>query len=169
MQMQRGFTLLELMLVLFLIAISTSVVMLSGRQMDSEEKNALALANQLNSIMTFSVDKAVIEGNPLGILFSADGWQILQPVPDKNNRWRWSLLPRDARFPQSGLWDRALQIDFEPFSATADTPQVVILPDGQISLFSLTLRSRETQRPLFNLRSSGALPLHLSPMGKNRK
>lgn len=164
-QSQRGFTLLELMLVLVIIAVSSSIVMLSYGQADSSEKTASRTADQLNSMIEFSVDHAALEGKPLGMLLSPVGWQIMQPVADKNGDWHWIPLPDDHRLTMAGRWDSAVEINVQPFELKDNgTPQIIILPDGQITPFTLNLSSQETRQQLITLVSPGSFPLqrHLS-------
>lgn len=166
---QQGFTLLELMLVLVIIAVSSSLVMLSYGQADSAKKTALQIADQLNSMIEFCVDKAAFEGKPLGVLLSADGWQIVQPVQSKNERWRWIPLPGDRRLTLAGEWGSAIKINVQPFELKeSETPQILVLPDGQITPFTLALNAQETRQPLVTLTSPGTLPLHLQPMSEDR-
>jgi general secretion pathway protein H len=168
-QSQRGFTLLELMLVLVIIAASSGIVMLSYGQSESSQKTATRTAEQLNSMMAFGVDKAGFEGRPLGMLLSVNGWQIMQPVRDKKGKWRWAPLAGDHRLAMAGQWDPAIEIKTEPFDLKeSGTPQIILLPDGQITPFSLRFSSQETRQQLAMLTSAGAFPLHQEPAGEVR-
>lgn len=169
-QTQRGFTLLELMLVLVLIALSSSIVMFSYGQANGARETANHTADQVNSMVEFCVDKAAFEGKPLGMLLSATGWQIMQPVADNEDNWQWLPLLSEHRLPLAGQWDPDIAISTQPFELKdVEMPQIIILPDGQITPFSLSLNSQETRQTLVTLTSPGSFPLRRHITNEDRQ
>ena len=139
MNQQRGFTLLEMMLVLALVAITASVVLFTYGREDVASTRA--------------------RGQPVGIHFSDSAWRIM--VPGKTpSAWRWVPLQEDAADESQNDWDEELSIHLQPFKPDdSNQPQVVILADGQITPFSLLMANAGTGEPLLTLVCSGSWPL----------
>ncbi|HAG9191661.1 TPA: type II secretion system minor pseudopilin GspH [Escherichia coli] len=149
MNQQRGFTLLEMMLVLALVTITASVVLFTYGREDVANTRALELA----------IDRATLSGQPVGIHFSDSAWRIM--VPGKTpSAWRWVPLQEDAADESQNDWDEELSIHLQPFKPDdSNQPQVVILADGQITPFSLLMANAGTGEPLLTLVCSGSWPL----------
>lgn len=73
---ERGFTLLEIMLVIFLIGLASSGVVQTFAT-DSEPPAKKAAQDFLTRFAQFK-DRAVIEGQTLGVLIDAPGYQFMQ-------------------------------------------------------------------------------------------
>lgn len=170
MTKQRGFTLLEIMLVLAIIAISAGIVMVSYGRTDTAETNASQAAKRFVSILELAVDRAALDGRPIGIHFTKQGWQMLEPRQEKNGDWRWTTLTDNDRLEMKGNWDRELQAQTQPFAPNdSNIPQVVILPDGQITTFSLSLLKHKTRQRLLTLECRGTLPLRILLAGESQR
>ncbi len=73
---ERGFTLLEIMLVIFLIGLASAGVVQTFAT-DSESPAKKAAQDFLTRFAQFK-DRAVIEGQTLGVLIDAPGYQFMQ-------------------------------------------------------------------------------------------
>ena len=73
---ERGFTLLEIMLVIFLIGLASAGVVQTFAT-DSESPAKKAAQDFLTRFAQFK-DRAVIEGKTLGVLIDAPGYQFMQ-------------------------------------------------------------------------------------------
>lgn len=157
MSTQRGFTLLEMMLVLALIAITASMVLFTyGREDARARETAMFFTTSLESV----VDRASLSGHPIGIHFSDSGWQIMLAVREETGL-QWMPLKEDSSNGVENEWNSEIAVQTQPFKTDDNTkPQVVVLADGQITPFSLLILSPETGNPLITLVCSGTLPLH---------
>ena len=69
------------------------------------------------------------------------------------------------RLATEGKWENDWQVALFPASLarqSVGTPQILIHPDGEITPFTLHIRSRNNNRLLFTLASTGGLPLVLT-------
>ncbi len=139
MNQQRGFTLLEMMLVLALVAITASVVLFTYGREDVTNTRARETAARFTAALELAIDRATLSGQPVGIHFSDSAWRIM--VPGKTpSAWRWVPLQEDAADESQNDWDEELSIHLQPFKPDdSNQPQVVILADGQITPFSLLM------------------------------
>ncbi|EMK2696683.1 type II secretion system minor pseudopilin GspH [Escherichia coli] len=147
MNQQRGFTLLEMMLVLALVAITASVVLFTYGREDAASTRARETAARFTAALELAIDRATLSGQPVGIHFS-------------DSAWRWVPLQEDAADESKNDWGEELSIQLQPFKPDdSNQPQVVILADGQITPFSLLMANAGTGEPLLTLVSSGSWPL----------
>jgi general secretion pathway protein H len=168
MKAQRGFTLLEVILVLCIISMSTGIVMLALGQVEGSEKQAIRAANRFHADLMFATDNAIVSGRPSGIRFTHQGWEVVFPRWNEQQQWHWQAA--SLRGLSDSQWGEALLVSSNTFDVNdRSAPQVVILPDGQFPTFSLTLISRETRQKLLTLSSSGALPLLIQPYRESGK
>ena len=84
MQRQRGFTLLEVLLVLTLMAlVATSMVLTFSSTNPSEQLERQALRFKI--AMTMAADRALLTGQELGLMVTDEGYQFLEW---KEAEWR---------------------------------------------------------------------------------
>ena len=130
----RGFTLLEIMVVLVLIGIITSFALLSvgggPRGRLAEEGQRLAALVELHQ------QEAIMRGETRGIQFSRAGYTLLSL--DEKGEWRSPTaadtlirhaLPEDIALD---LWIEDRRVDFKTASRL---PQVVVLASGEMTEF----------------------------------
>ncbi len=130
----RGFTLLEIMVVLVLVGIITSFALLSvgggPRERLAEEARRLAALVELHQ------QEAILNGETRGIQFSRTGYALLTlgekgqwQSPTAANTLIQHTLPEDIAL---GLWveDRAVDL-----KTTAKLPQVLLLASGETTEF----------------------------------
>lgn len=158
MNQQRGFTLLEMMLVLALVAITASVVLFTYGREDTASTRARETAARFTAALELAIDRATLSGQPVGIHFSDSAWRIMVPGKTPSAR-RWVPLQEDAADESKNDWGEELSIQLQPFKPDdSNQPQVVVLADGQITPFSLLMANAGTGEPLLTLVSSGSWP-----------
>ena len=153
-RMQRGFTLLELMVVIVLIGIILTFVVQSvgdGGRRDRIQREA----QRIVALVELVGEEAVLKSSVIGMHFQPDGYEFM-----RYNGQGWSLIEGDELLRQRSL-DSMMQlqllvegfrIDLETVThATASEgegeggekdgpkPQVVFLSSGERSAFELTL------------------------------
>ncbi len=150
---QRGFSLLELMVVVFIIGLLSSAVMLtvpsrSGENLLSEQRYKLLAA------LRTARAEAVFSGRSLGLL-----WQ--------DNKGRFFLLTANGWVAISaGVLAKAIELDSAVYSEitrdgqlikirsdsqdTLLTPQLVFLGDGQVSPFEWRLSTEGAESVSFD-------------------
>ena len=141
---QRGFTLVEILVVVTIIAVVTAGIILSvsvtGRDRDLERES-----DRLLALFKYVREQAELQTREYGIMFQDDGYEFLT-YDTRRDTWR-SVFEDDAlrarRLPD-GLGFR-LSVDARPVvlnrpkDAKDKTPQVMIFSNGDLSTFTATL------------------------------
>lgn len=127
---ERGFTLLEMMLVIVLLSVVMSLVI--GRSSFNEDRSV----DRLFSALEFAAGQATNEQRPYGLQFQNRSWQILR-LTRHQHQLVW--LPITRRLAKGTLADD-VQIQLQPPAAVGNGyPSIVFWPD-EITPFSLWLQ-----------------------------
>jgi len=144
---QRGFTLLELMVVLVIVSIILTFVTLSAGG-DSHAEQMEREAQRLAALLELASEEAVMRSEQLAVRFSETEYEFM--VLDGNE---WSPLADEPAFRQRELPDGIelhleLQDNPPPTLVTekSDLPQVFLLSSGEMTPFVLTLSSPQTEQ-----------------------
>lgn len=171
----RGFTLIELMLVVVILGLTTSVVMLSMPSMTTQKQDETQLAQLANRLALFQ-EQAETEGQTLGLYMNEHHYQFMTLKPQVSGaaasmtgsgdtseatapawalythpRWQTQgdFSPEDeVQLSLSGL---TLDEDATATSRATDTvddasqvtPQILILPGGEITPFTLAVTGHD--------------------------
>jgi general secretion pathway protein H len=143
----RGFTLLEILVVVVIIGVMATLAVLSIGSRSLDDRMAIE-ARRLQELVTLAADEAVMQGQELGFIQTREGYAFLIL---KDQRWipledAGPLRPREISEP----FYLQLQIDGRPAKPVkADTdkekeeikPQVMLLSSGDATEFVLDLRA----------------------------
>ncbi|RPI12968.1 MAG: type II secretion system protein GspH [Lysobacterales bacterium] len=148
-----GFTLLEVLVVVIIIGIITSMAVVSTRvlggdhEMDQEAKRLQAVLGQ-------SREDAMLEGRDVGLRIDSTGYDFLRYEP-RNERWdlvNGDPLLRERTLPdglRARLWLESREIVLTPRSAGTDerppTPQVIVFASGDVVPFEVRLEREGTE------------------------
>ena len=125
----KGFTLLEVMLVLLLLSLSATLVVatLPGQTYRAEQEGQ-RLAERLSGLARL----AALDGRLYGLQVQVGNWQL---KTWQHGRWQPLRLPggvSEHALPVG--WSLTLQVAGE---ASGNAPQVLILPGGEVTPFRL--------------------------------
>jgi general secretion pathway protein H len=139
----RGFTLLEVLVVMLIIGIVLSVAVLSlnGDKHELEDE-----ARRLQALITLTGQEAVLQSKELALQFSDDGYEFQaydgekwQPL-ENDETLRARTLPDDLVLEYRADGDKmTLGIGDDDEKAP---PRIYFLSSGEVSPFELTLRRR---------------------------
>lgn len=147
MQRARGFTLIELMVVLLLIGLAIGMVNLNLG--GNEDRQARYFIDQLGLLLRYADENAALQGDLLGLQFNTetDGQLRMSWARNRDGAW----LPAEPPFvvqPLPAFLELELRIDDQPVDLLkeAETPQVIFSGAGDITDFEL--RFRRNQQPM---------------------
>lgn len=155
MNKQRGFTLLEIIVALVIFALSAMMVVTTIPSRSGPD----TFGQQLKSLVEYGSDRAVMDGNIVGLVITTDNYQLVT-LDDKNGERRWVPLSA-GRITTKGDFPEEMHVSLSPqrLAATVEAdPQILFLPDGEIGRFTLTLQSYDKQHH-FRVVSQGAAPV----------
>lgn len=163
MKAVKGFTLLEVMLVLVILAATACLVMMSSGFSQGEQRSAANTAERLNTQLEYAWDWATYQGKPVGILMTKQGWQMLMMEMNGKGKTLWVPLVNARKQILNGEWHDSWLVTLQPQGIAGNSsPQIILLPDGEITPFTLQIVEREERTPLITIQSSGVLPLAIT-------
>ena len=139
---ERGFTLLEVLVVVIIIGIVISFAVLS---INSDDKTLDEDARRLQALINLASQEAVLQSNELALQFNEDGYEFLAFDGEK-----WQAISGDEILRPRTLPD-TIAVDYEPegqkltlkgMDDEAKPPRIYFLSSGEMTPFRLTLRRR---------------------------
>ncbi len=165
----RGFTLIELMVVLVIVAAMAGLLVIGGG--DNAARQLRREGEGLATLLNLAADEAVMQGIELGLFIDDDGYRFLLLDPD-SGLWQ----PVEEKPLQPREFERPLQLTFELDGERLDAqqrdhlqrlarrgggeqpPLLLLLSSGEVTPFRLTLRLAEANAEV-ELRSDGFNPV----------
>ena len=187
---QVGFSLIEILVVLVIIAFATNLVVYSVSDGDEEllEKQALRVHTLINLASDFAVLNQVelgfhLEKNKLEFLaFDGNKWTPFEQVSEQDIFKSFEFEPvlvaelslDDLPWAQDNLleqidWRELMNSDSEEDFLELDkmkVPQVIILSSGEVSAFSFSLSIKDKAEPLYLIEGEFMAPvaMHREPL-----
>ncbi|WP_312240769.1 type II secretion system minor pseudopilin GspH [Pantoea sp.] len=162
---QRGFTLIEVMLVMAIAAVAAMAVMVFLPESASQQQ----FGERFRALLEYAADRAVYAHQPVGIALSEGHYQLLQLAPSDAQAKRPGWLPlKRGRYADNGQFpdELVVALNGRPLPPVLSlVPQVYFLPDGETSVFTLTFTQPDTGEG-FTLTSSGGAPFELQKIGR---
>jgi general secretion pathway protein H len=140
-----GFTLLEILVVVVIIAVMTTIGVLSMGTLGADREIDGELERYADAVEA-AFEQSQLEGRDYGVRFVPGAYEILAYAPD---RQRWESVFEDRLYERHDLPDglqlrleiegRLLQLGADPPNAPA-VPQVVLFASGDVSPYRLLLQ-----------------------------
>lgn len=144
-----GFTLLEIMVVVVIIATLTSLVLLSVSGEGSRDRELQREADRLAAVLRLAGEDAVLRSLELGLRVEPDGYSfvVLEEQAWRNVSGDGSRVLRPHRLPQGleldieveGLEVELAGGDEQDEAEAAEEPHIVLLSSGELTPFRMTL------------------------------
>lgn len=157
---EKGFTLLEIIVVLFLLAITSRLVVSSLPNSSETERTG----QKLSATLQWAAKQAVLEGKIVGVAISQHGWQTmsLSKKPGNNNEsYHWpghywqpiapGKQPSLHQLPANFSLLLAIEEQEQPLTLQSDDldgiePKVFFLPSGESNDFELQLITAQGEK-----------------------
>ena len=165
---ERGFTLIEILVVLAVIALLTGLAALSAGAAGSPVTRE---ARRLAATLQLATDESRLQARVLGLMFRQDGYSWLELVPrepdsESGPAFIWRPLARSGAFTDRP-WPRAMRFELRidgrdvtpAFAAAATAPQILLLPEGEFTPFTLRLVGTREAGATMRFASSGRFEL----------
>lgn len=151
---QLGYTLIEILIVIFIISIVSGVALLSIGH--NQNKQVEYFANQLSQTITLVQEQAILESSVFGLSFNQYQYQFMNYkadtpkdknpwVPLKNDRLLGKKMIPTHLEVQLELAKQRINFDEEEL---ANSPQIIISPNGDITPFLITI-GRKSSKPSY--------------------
>lgn len=163
MNTQRGFTLLELLVVLVIIGLFSGLVMMSVTPNDNQATHREA--KRLMHIIQLAQDESIMQGVELGITVQTDRY-FFSRLQESN----WLPLAGDPHLTEHVLSPPLMMtLEIEDGDVVQNTdessklPAVMILSSGELTAFKLSLFNQETPERFFQIigQENGQLSLQV--------
>ena len=147
----KGFTLIEIMVVLIIIGVVLSFVTLSvgnGRQTQQLQQEAQRLA----SLLTLASQEAILQAKEFGVAFTPEGYRFYE----WQGQTKWYALNNDDLFYPRTL-PPAISLAFyfanEPLQLEekANQPQLLLLSSGEFTPFEIRLITKSNTQGYYQL------------------
>ena len=156
----RGFTLVEMMVVLLVIGLMTGIAVLSMNLTRGDA--AGQAAKRLRDLIGIVHDQAAMQGRSFAIGFWKHGWRFYEL--DTHGRWRiprQDPLLRARRYDADVDFDLRLQgLDVKLADTDRTHPQVYLLAGGDAQPFTLDIVQDQTVRERVEGDSLGSVSVH---------
>ena len=156
----QGFSLIEIIIVMVIIAIATAAVVLSVG-VEHAEKQAKSAAQKIEALFIFAQNKAVLTQKNYGFITYTDGYSFLQ----QNQDLSWGLVAEDVLLTRHKLpQDVRFKLNTQQESMRQKGkfhPEIFISADGYTDAFQLIFVSKEDEKLIVLENSSqGKFTIH---------
>lgn len=146
---QQGFTLIEILVVIVIISIVTTVAMLSiGR---GDRKTLEYVTNELTQSITLAQQQALLRPAILGIKIDSTHYSFWAYRSDKQPPV-WQLLKKDKNLKERAIPSMVeLKIEVQTKNKSTDHPQIILSTNGDNTPFVIYV-GKQGQKPRFLIR-----------------
>ncbi|MAV25723.1 MAG: type II secretion system protein GspH [Gammaproteobacteria bacterium] len=133
-----GFTLIEILVVLFIVSVMTGIVVANIPALTVTDSFDTEM-NRLRTLMMLAHDEAVSGSEELGFRTHGDGYEFLRYVDVEQ---KWELLEERPFRPRQLHDGQSISLRIEDVTLTIgedDPPAVLILSSGEVTPFHLIL------------------------------
>lgn len=153
-----GYTLIEILIVLFIVSIVTSVALISISH--NENKYLESFANDMTQLMTLAEEQAILQPAILGLSLNEQSFQFLSWQPmvnkdkkeEKKNNW----APLEDNILSNHMIPNNIQVQVRTGDKSSkseeetktDHPQIIISTNGDITPFTIYI-GKKGQKPRY--------------------
>lgn len=134
---QRGFTLLEIMIVILIVSITLTFALLSFGDFGNKRRIIVA-AEQFMQYFKLIQQQAILEAGTLGVKLSPQGYQVFR----YDNKGYWTVMNEKKIFSFQTI-PNAASLDWTTARHVKNEPEIIFHPSGDMSAFTVFFNSRD--------------------------
>jgi general secretion pathway protein H len=127
----EGFTLIEILVVLFIISIVTTVALLSISR--NENRQLETFTNELTQMLTLAEEQAMLQPTVMGLAFKSSSLQFSR-YESSWEPWQGASLGK-RKVPDN--IELKLEVANQKIDAANKTPQIIISTNGDVTPFTI--------------------------------
>lgn len=135
MRARRGFTLIEILIVLLIIGISSSIAFIAFGDFGASRKIVVA-GEQFSSYVKLLQQRAILESNTFGIKIERNGYETFRLADGIS----WQSMPRASLFHWHNFPKKSVVI-IRKQSGSKQEPDIIVYPSGDMNEFELMFGS----------------------------
>ena len=137
---EHGFTLLEMVIVVAVIAVMSVTATFSVTQRNSGDSDVLRFGAAYDRLR----DAAILGHSARGVALLPDGWQVLSPALPGAEAEGWKPNGRAQKFRGEVRFESANGPIFPNEPDSKPAPDLVFLSDGQVTRFEVSFIGNDT-------------------------
>ncbi|KTC74890.1 general secretion pathway protein LspH [Legionella birminghamensis] len=142
---ERGFTLIEILVVILIVGIAASVTLLAFGDFGASRRVQLS-AEQFVTYLKLVQQRAILEMNTLGVNINKDGYGTYRFVQAKT----WEPMPGKSLFHWQ-TFPKSIHVSLKTtIKNNTKSPDIIISPTGNLSAFTLSFGT-ETEPDLVSV------------------
>ena len=158
----RGFTLIEIMIVLVIVAIITAVAVIAFGSFGRDRREKI-IVEQFAQTIAVAQQQAIFTPTAMGLGITSGGYRYYEYQQSfSTKKAHWVVLPRGA-LSHPNAFAHVFDANIKNISAfeatqksTAATPSIIFLPSGTVTPFVLDLRSHSNHF-VITVKNNGAV------------
>lgn len=151
MSNKKGFTLIEIMVVLLIIGITIGFALLAFGDFGAKRRAILA-SEQFVNFVKLVQQQAIMETSTLGIYVDDNSYQALR----FDGSSRWQHFPAHSVF-RKHAFPAQVTLQFKPKAALTKDPQIIINESGDMSAFTLAVLIQDDEVAVIEGHHNGSL------------
>jgi len=143
--LQYGFTLLEILVVMIIIAIASSIIVLKMGDFYLSNKRIEVFAKELSSLIQLARNQAIFSMNVIGLRITGRDVTFVQLDDTKDMNWK-TMDKKDAFWTSRTIPENVvIEVKMEgggndqSLQKKAFSPQIIIFPSGEMTPFTLSM------------------------------
>ena len=150
MHLAKGFTLIEILIVMVIISVVSGLAVLTIT--NNQHKQLEESAKKLKSLIVLAEQQAMLQPTTIGIGFTETSYQFFEAKPDHTWRSMNNAMLGSQSLPEGARFFLKIRDKASPLNGK---PVIVITASGDITSF-LVLIAKKGRAPLYQVKSDGS-------------